>query len=40
VKQLGLESQLDLVQAFSVPYERYTICPCPTQVEMRIYKKR
>jgi hypothetical protein len=22
-----------------VPYERYTICPCPTQVEMRIYRK-
>lgn len=40
VKQLEFESHLDLVQSFSVPYERYTICPCPTQVEMRIYRKR
>jgi hypothetical protein len=39
VKQLNFESHLDLVQSFSVPYERYTICPCPTQVEMRIYRK-
>jgi len=39
-KQIGLEKQFDLVYAFSVPYERYTICPCPTQVEMRIYRRR
>lgn len=40
VKQYGLERWLEPVYSFSVPYERYTICPCPAQVEMRIYRKR
>lgn len=30
---------LEPVVSFSVPYELYTICPCPTQVEMVIYEK-
>ena len=39
-KQIGLATQFEPVTSFSVPYERYTICPCPTQVEMVIYKKK
>lgn len=39
-KQLGLATQFAPVHSFSVPYERYTICPCPTQVEMVIYRRR
>ena len=39
-KQIGLETRFAPVHSFSVPYERYTICPCPTQVEMVIYRRR
>src|SRR6185312_10948835 len=38
VKQYGLEKRLEPVYSFSVPYEHYTICPCPGQVETRIYR--